>query len=807
MKTSPSLEKKLSEAHNDRVSVNRHRRASLIHGGHDRASYFSEDSWLYWMQSRVEATLASGDFDALIGMLIVVNIVLIGVEQNLRLSASDQNNNGFWLEVLEVVDNIFFSIYLIELLARIFVYGIQVFQNKWVKVDALILLVNVIAKLFVSGTNANILRVCRLCRAGRLVVKFRELYLLLHGLVASAPTMFYTMVLLLLILYVFACIGIEVVRFHPSYKTDATFFAIVEKNFSSLGVTLLTLVQFVAMDNVAAIYSPLIKADWTLAFYFMLIIIFVPIVVMNIITAVMVNSAMENAEYDREAQKQVEENRRKKLVKILDVHFEEMDADGSGNISLEELEHAGYEVHDLLRQLTHLDNVNAIFTELNVKDQVALSREEFCEGVLNIASSANPELRRIERKVDRLVGLLEELAPKVEFLYKVATVPGFEADQASLRTAQQAERTAQQVAAEAPAKSTAVESPLHPLSQPQMNSCFLKVVVNRARNLRHIDVNAEMSREPLNTYVVVSAGFGDTQTHVEGGSDPEWQEACHVMWNGASSLTFEVYYKKSRGGHGILYRASVAPELFAKGCSRVVTLKDGITKDLAEDDASGGPQKEETGFFTTPLLDFCVKSPKLELLKNAAADLLRSKTEKTGIAALVETLTQHEKNSKTGRTRMSTGGPQTTADGAGKPDSPKVLDEPPAWARDMMAEFRAITDQRGTSPAAAKPAPRSRRDPSVVHKDMMTEFLGITEKVQSGISTSTQNHRSTGDESAGAPKQPFAASASLGQDVHDTSKTRKVMTKPAAKTKSGKSTAKPCEEKAPRPPAKGSDEN
>merc|ERR1719223_2613530 len=105
------------------------------------------------------------------------------------------------------------------------------------------------------------LRLMRLARTVRLLVKFRELWMLVRGLMNSASTMFYTCILLVIVLYVLACVGVEMVSMNPlatgkGVEPNEEFRNIARDYFPSIGSTMMTLVQFVTMDSISSIYKP-----------------------------------------------------------------------------------------------------------------------------------------------------------------------------------------------------------------------------------------------------------------------------------------------------------------------------------------------------------------------------------------------------------------------------------------------------------------------------------------------------------------------------------------------------------------------
>eukprot|EP00747_Dinoflagellata_sp_TGD_P091096 gnl/TRDRNA2_/TRDRNA2_164940_c2_seq1.p1 gnl/TRDRNA2_/TRDRNA2_164940_c2~~gnl/TRDRNA2_/TRDRNA2_164940_c2_seq1.p1 ORF type:complete len:112 (+),score=21.31 gnl/TRDRNA2_/TRDRNA2_164940_c2_seq1:3-338(+) len=72
----------------------------------------------------------------------------------------------------------------------------------------------------------------------------------------------------------------------------------------------------------------------------------------------------------------------------------------------------------MLCQITHLDDLQTIFKELNPKQLETMDIDEFCQGIMNIALSTSPaELRRIERNVQELQDKVEAVIPKVHAIY------------------------------------------------------------------------------------------------------------------------------------------------------------------------------------------------------------------------------------------------------------------------------------------------------------------------------------------------------------------------------------------------------
>merc|ERR1719443_42577 len=90
----------------------------------------------------------------------------------------------------------------------------------------------------------RVMRLLRLARSLRLLSQFKTLWMLVRGLLSSASTMFYTFALMILILYVFACLGVELITKDNKLYTDPDVGEHVQEFFPSVLTTMLTLVQF-----------------------------------------------------------------------------------------------------------------------------------------------------------------------------------------------------------------------------------------------------------------------------------------------------------------------------------------------------------------------------------------------------------------------------------------------------------------------------------------------------------------------------------------------------------------------------------
>ena len=107
-------------------------------------------------------------------------------------------------------------------------------------------------------------RLARLVRAARLVVQFRTLWLLVQGLWHSIMPMLWTFIIMVAVVYIFAVLGMELIREAPEYGEA---YDVAQVSFQNLQGAMLTLIQFMTLDSIASIYKPLILSRPELAIF------------------------------------------------------------------------------------------------------------------------------------------------------------------------------------------------------------------------------------------------------------------------------------------------------------------------------------------------------------------------------------------------------------------------------------------------------------------------------------------------------------------------------------------------------------
>ncbi|CAE8670299.1 unnamed protein product [Polarella glacialis] len=359
-------------------------------------------------------------FDSFIGLVILVNGAVIGVETqfkaSLPLGCDDQcvcsdpmvscTPKPLWIGVL---DYVFFAIYFVELALRFYTYGCPVLRSHWVKFDTFLvssaLCDIILTNLAIQNAIMNqlmlvrMLRLARLARAVRLMVQFQTLWALVQGLMHSINTLLWTFLLVMILIYIFAVIGMEFITVDADLPLDHPYNIAAADNFGDIGDAIMTLLQCFSFDSIGGIYRPLIRQRALLFFYFMSVLLLLSVALMNLVTALMVNSAFEQGNQDKETQKLLAGEKKKKQMIELKILFEALDEDGSGELTMEEINDGPEAVREQLIEIAGTDDIQALFDMLDYDGGGTVETDEFCEGVIKALSSDKPmELGRLVKQ-------------------------------------------------------------------------------------------------------------------------------------------------------------------------------------------------------------------------------------------------------------------------------------------------------------------------------------------------------------------------------------------------------------------------
>jgi hypothetical protein len=231
-------------------------------------------------------------------LLIIASFVLCVAIVEARATGNDHR----WMTILEFFLNCFFAL---ELFVRIDALR-ENFFVPWNILDVVVICVDLLFSVLEltigrrKGPSATVLRLFRIIRTARIsrvLVEFRELYLLVHGFISAMKSLFWGSCLILVVLIVWSILAVEFL--HP-LNVELYNEGVHEgcercgRAFSTIPQATLTFVQtIVTGDSWGLLAIPIIeRSPWTTIIFFG-VVGSVQLGLMNLILAVIVDRATE----------------------------------------------------------------------------------------------------------------------------------------------------------------------------------------------------------------------------------------------------------------------------------------------------------------------------------------------------------------------------------------------------------------------------------------------------------------------------------------------------------------------------------
>eukprot|EP00435_Cladocopium_sp_Y103_P010346 s886_g2.t1 len=366
---------------------------------------------------KVQRVVLHPAFDIFFALVVFTNAIFIGLE-------AQSNMSGNWLppSTIRIVNYSYAVAFTLELLGRIIAGGCSFFYSEdcmWNYLDVCIVITSIIEIVFdliseAQGagqhiTGFKVFRIIRLSKVVKTVrlVRIVRFVLALRTLVTSIAhtlkALFWALTLLALIIYVFAILFAQAVH-DASLDPDKAAEAIGEKYFRSLPEIMLTLFMSIAGGvSWEDVIYPLIEIDAMWAFFFLFFVAFTYFAVLNVVTGVFCQSAIENAQKDQAAVVQnILDNKESRLKKIRYL-FTQLGADNTGAITYEMLNlHMRTPAVRIYFESLGLDVTDAwsFFKLLDSDGGGAVEVEEFLLGCLRLRGQE--ELQGLNNKVAAL---------------------------------------------------------------------------------------------------------------------------------------------------------------------------------------------------------------------------------------------------------------------------------------------------------------------------------------------------------------------------------------------------------------------
>jgi len=357
-------------------------------------------SMVRFTQSIVRTTY----FDLFSGVIILINAVCVGLETEWMTSNEGNTSSEYTLCAL-----LLNSWFIMELMLRIIADGLLFFLNdewKWNCFDTLLVFTAIVdlcfSMLAIGAWQKQMSRVFRIVRLFRIVRTLKIVRLLrfitefrkmVYALAASVQNLVWSLLFLFCVIYFYA-IWITQGVTYVLYNSEGPVHPELYASYGTVGRSMHSL--YMAITNGMSwglLFDPLASADGMLAFLFISYVSICSLGVLNVVTSVFVESAMQSTLHHKDLL--VADKARAKetyLQHVKDI-FKQMDTDGSGSIDAGELkkfmQDESLELSSYFEALElNPSDTHALFKLLDPMDMGEINIDDFCDGCVKLKGEA-----------------------------------------------------------------------------------------------------------------------------------------------------------------------------------------------------------------------------------------------------------------------------------------------------------------------------------------------------------------------------------------------------------------------------------
>jgi hypothetical protein len=362
--------------------------------------------------SRLGRFVTSSEFNAISTTVILLNAGFIGYSVQYAIDHVGDPPN----KVIMYVEWAFYAFYFVELVLKLAVFGRYFFFDidwRWNLFDLFLVLMamydviiyiiteqGVIDSGSINVTWMRLLRLMKMLkmlRVVRVMRFFRELRLMFFSITSSLRSLVWAMVMLLLIMYIFALSFIQgasmyILETQPkdiSFEVEESLFI----HWTTVADALITL--FMAISGGTDWINPLIacKAMGDLYhFLFIFYILFATVAVLNVLTGIFVDAALDAAQRDRDSVSATLEAAQREQARAGALFFTENE-DGTVNTSITKEEFEEHLKSNVLKSYFHqldIDTSEAqwLFKQLDHSGDGEVSIDELKEGLMKLKGMA-----------------------------------------------------------------------------------------------------------------------------------------------------------------------------------------------------------------------------------------------------------------------------------------------------------------------------------------------------------------------------------------------------------------------------------
>lgn len=327
-------------------------------------------------------------FSPMIAILILLNAVFIGIETDL------DNSNDFSLDWY-FAELAFTLLFLAEFLVRcLAARHLREFAcDSWNIFDFFLVCISCLDSFlvtFLSRSNHKTaintfqaVRLVRMVRMFRLLRFFHEMWVLVAGIVEAMWTLFWTWVLLLVIIYVCGIFATRTIG--QPHRSDSE---AMDRYFGNLPRSMFTLFQITTTEGWADIAREAMKKDAWTAIFFVIYLYVTTCAVLNVVVAVIVENTLDQAGEAREKFNAKHQQSQKVACAKMYQIYQSLDSDGDGTLEKAEYMQAleNEQITTYLHQLgIDMRQAEELFSILDFDESGSLDAQEFVGGVIKAA--------------------------------------------------------------------------------------------------------------------------------------------------------------------------------------------------------------------------------------------------------------------------------------------------------------------------------------------------------------------------------------------------------------------------------------
>lgn len=366
----------------------------------------------------IEECVKSTFFQNLVASVITLNTVLMAIQ-------TDSNPDAWYWDP---IDHLLLAFFASELVLRLWTFKGSFFTDAdercWNIFDFIIVVVGVtdwIIKALTTGNKSKAskfvmllraIRILRILRVLRLVKAFQQLRLLILGLVSSLKSVFWISILFVLVILVSAIFCTMMIGHDADTFSDPEK---VRQAFGTVGKSMVTLFQFVTLDDWSFVARIVAEQEPLMMIFFMVYILITSFTILSLLTGVVSDRILAVTREDQSTEDAEREESAHVFVQECKRLFHQADVDHHKMITKAEFEEVLQDKHAQAK-LLHLNieidesEIRELFDLIDPTNSGEITKYQFRHGLSRMKGPVQAkDLLKLRMDLDRVERQLDDL--------------------------------------------------------------------------------------------------------------------------------------------------------------------------------------------------------------------------------------------------------------------------------------------------------------------------------------------------------------------------------------------------------------